>query len=614
MNFLSITPWPIGLSPPSFSFIWTVGVQFFEGLLDGTLGVAKTYLYEICPPKFHSLAFSIIGMPFSVTHFVGPVLGGFLACPATRFPMFDKPLFKQFPYLLPCAVVACLQLILLIVGCIFLGESLDKKPKADYISLTQMSNHEVGEEDKEKPHRELLRDRLVLMPCALYALFALAHICCDQLLPLLLVSDSQHGGYNFDAAEISIVLTVGHIYSTAAQATLNPFLASKFTYKTVYMWGVALYAVGIVMLPSMVDITGAITSQEVLKVSNQTANSSGVTLNFTADSEYLLVSPSVTESHIQPTVRSRQPHEVANQTANSSDFTLTSKADSAYLSTSAPVTESYIHPISQRSSTSPLYVVVTKELNTTVERPLTGQCRLAGDRRRTSQHSASEVPARVWGPLLSVIMMMEQGKTLTYLAAIVMVGNAGVQTTRGTVNGIAQTLAALSRLVGPAVSANLFAWTTDNGMSWPMDHHLTFYLLTVLCLLVMFLCTRLPASCNLPRPAPGRDGPTVSGGGEREEEEEEEEGNTADKLNAPFRKSGSKTWIGGVDDKDDFETNHLLPSVSGGEEREAEEEEEEAIEDELRKPLRKSDNKTWINGVDDKDDFETNYLLASNNS
>ncbi|XP_078602625.1 uncharacterized protein LOC144876815 isoform X3 [Branchiostoma floridae x Branchiostoma japonicum] len=602
----------------SFSFLWTVGVQFFEGLLNGTLGVAKTYLYEICPPKFHSLAFSIFGMPFSVAHFVGPVLGGFLACPATRFPMFDKPLFKQFPYLLPCVVVACLQLVLLIVGCIFLGESLDKKPKVDYISLTQMSNHEVAEEDKEQPHRQqesicrLLKDRLVLLPCALYALFALVTISCDQMLPLLLVSDSQHGGYNFDAAEISIILTVGHMYSTAAHATLNPFLASKFSYKTVYLWGVALYAVGIVLLPSMVDITGAITSQELHKFANQTANSSGVTLNFRTDSEYLLVSPPVAESYIQPTLRSRQPHEVANLTG--SDFTLTSKADSAYLSTSAPVTESYIHPAPQRSSTSPLYTVTTTELNTTVARPVTGQCRLAGDRRRTSQHAASEAPARVWGPLLSVIVMMEQGKTLTYLAAIVMVGNAGVQTTRGTVNGIAQTLAALSRLVGPAASANLFAWTTDNGMSWPMDHHLTFYLLTVLCLLVMFLCTRLPASSNLPRPAQGRDGPTVSGGGEREGEEEE---GTIEELRTHFRKSDNKTWIDGVDDKDDFETNHLLPSVSGGEEREGEEEgeeEEEAIEDELRTPFRKSDNKTWIDGVDDKDDFETNHLLPSNNT
>ncbi|XP_035674766.1 uncharacterized protein LOC118414675 [Branchiostoma floridae] len=143
------------------------------------------------------------------------------------------------------------------------------------------------------------------------------------------------------------------------------------------MLGVAMYAVGIVLLPSMVDITGAITS-----------------------------------------------HQVANQTANSTDFTLNFTADSAYLSVSPPVTES---PTVRSSSASPLYdAAATTELNTTVASPVTGQCRLAGHRRRTSQHPASEVPARVWGPLLSVLVVMEQGKNLAYLASIVMVGNAGV--------------------------------------------------------------------------------------------------------------------------------------------------------------------------------------------
>ncbi|XP_078692929.1 uncharacterized protein LOC144922758 isoform X2 [Branchiostoma floridae x Branchiostoma belcheri] len=379
----------------SFSFLWTVGVMFFEGLLNGTLGVSKTYLYEICPPKFHSVAFSAVWIPCAVAHFVGPSLGGFLACPATRFQTFDKPFFKQFPYLLPCAVAACAQFCILIGSCFLLDESLQKSPKDEYIDLTEMSSQDVPE-DTGKRHEDstisLLRDRLVLTPCALYALFALAAIFYWQ-------------------------------------ATLNPYIASKFTYKTVFLSGVVLYAVGIILLPSMVNITGAVRSQQLL----QTANSSDLTLNFTA----------------APTL--------------------------------PPVTESYIQP--------------TTEMNATV----TGQCRLAGDRRKTSQHPASELPARVWGPLLSVALLIEQGISQTYLAVIVMIGNAGVQSNRGTVNGIAQTLAALSRLVGPAVSANLFAWTTDNGLPWPLDHHLSFYLVAVLCILVVVLCASLPASSNLPR-------------------------------------------------------------------------------------------------------------------
>ncbi|XP_078692930.1 uncharacterized protein LOC144922758 isoform X3 [Branchiostoma floridae x Branchiostoma belcheri] len=343
----------------SFSFLWTVGVMFFEGLLNGTLGVSKTYLYEICPPKFHSVAFSAVWIPCAVAHFVGPSLGGFLACPATRFQTFDKPFFKQFPYLLPCAVAACAQFCILIGSCFLLDESLQKSPKDEYIDLTEMSSQDVPE-DTGKRHEDstisLLRDRLVLTPCALYALFALAAIFYWQLLPLLLVSDSQHGGYNFDAAEVSIVLTTLAIYSAVNHATLNPYIASKFTYKTVFLSGVVLYAVGIILLPSMVNITGAVRSQQLL----QTANSSDLTLNFTA----------------APTL--------------------------------PPVTESYIQP--------------TTEMNATV----TGQCRLAGDRRKTSQHPASELPARVWGPLLSVALLIEQGISQTYLAVIVMIGNAGV--------------------------------------------------------------------------------------------------------------------------------------------------------------------------------------------
>ncbi|XP_019646347.1 PREDICTED: probable peptide/nitrate transporter At3g43790 isoform X1 [Branchiostoma belcheri] len=437
----------------SFSFLWTVGVMFFEGLLNGKLGVAKTYLYEICPPKFHSFAFSVVGLPSSVAQFVGPSLGGFLACPATRFQTFDKPVFKQFPYLLPCAVAACAQFCILIGGCFLLGESLEKSPKDEYIDLTEVSSRDAPEDKDKRPRQEestcsLLRDRLVLIPCALYALLALVTICNNQMLPLLLVSDSQHGGYNFDAAEISIVSTTHAIYSAVTHVTITPYIASKFTYKTVFLSGVVLYAVGIILLPSMVNITGAVRSQQLL----QTANSSDLTLNFTAAPGQFSTSPLGTESYIQPTT----------------------------------------------------------EMNATV----TGQCRLAGDRRKTSQHKASDLPARVWGPLLLVLTVMEQGSTQSYLAVIVMVGNAGVQSNRGTVNGIAQTLAALSRLVGPAVSANLFAWTTDNGLPWPLDHHLSFYLVAVLCILVAVLCASLPASSNLPR----ADSLTVSEEGDRREE------------------------------------------------------------------------------------------------
>ncbi|XP_078669282.1 uncharacterized protein LOC144910269 isoform X1 [Branchiostoma floridae x Branchiostoma belcheri] len=478
----------------SFSFAWAVGVQFFGGFLNGNLGVAKTYLYEICSPRFHSLAFSIIWILPSAARFVGPVLGGFLACPATRFHSFSQPFFKQFPYMLPCTVVAVLLLFILIGGCIFLDESLHKKPEDEYITLSPISPADGTEHDKEKHPRpqdstcSLLGDRLVLIPCALYALFALTEICAfQQLLPLLLVSDSQHGGYNFDSAEISIVLTTTAIYSLVTQATLIPFMASKMPYKTLYVSGVVLYAAGVALLPSMVNITGPIKGPLLSTVLNQTANSTDIPLNFTEN-----------------------PY-----------------------------------------PTLPALV----EMNVTA-RPVTGQCQIAGDRRQTSQVPASEVPARVWGPLLFFCMLLEQASCQAYMAAIVMVGNAAFQSSRGTVNGIAQTLAALSRLVGPAVSANLFAWTTDNGLPWPLDHHMSFYLLVVSCLLMAFLCTRLPAASNLPRAAAGNGGQAWP----EEHSGRTEAGDDEEKQSIHVQTSEDKTWIEGIDDEDDFETDQLLTS------------------------------------------------------
>ncbi|KAI8502408.1 hypothetical protein Bbelb_199960 [Branchiostoma belcheri] len=461
----------------SFSFPWTVCVLFLEGLFNGTVVVAKTYLYE------------------------GPTLGGFLSCPATRFEVFDIPLFKQFPYLLPCAVVACLQFCILIVGCLFLTESLGKKLKEEYIDLTEVStdSEEDGEKRQEDSIMGILRDRLVLISCVVYAVFALASICINQtLLALLLVSDPDHGGYSFGPAEVSVVLTTIAVYGTVTKASINPYIASKFTYKTVYVIGLVLYAVGISLLPSMSGITGvgAVASR---KLSNQTASSSDFTLNFTTAERISTTSPQV-------------------------------------------MTESYI----QKAA----------EMNTTAARPLPGQCRIADDKEETSQRPASDLLARVWAPLLFVVLVMEQGRAFSFLAGMVLVGNASVQSNRGTINSIAQILASLMRLAGPVTSANLFAWSNDNetggatvflqpmihcsqshvcylrdvteavdgsfldkdwsctvenlGLPWPLDHHLGFYVVAVLCLLMAVLCASLPASINKPRVA--LDSPTASEG------------------------------------------------------------------------------------------------------
>ncbi|KAI8493792.1 hypothetical protein Bbelb_281390 [Branchiostoma belcheri] len=237
-----------------------------------------------------------------------------------------------------------------------------------------------------------------------------------------------------------------------ARATLTPYIASKISYKTLFVTGLVLYALGISLLPSMTSISG-LEAMTTRKVSNQTAQSSDLMQNFTTGECSSTAYPQV-------------------------------------------MTEGYTQ--------------TAAEINATVERPLTGQCRLEGHKRETSQPPVSNALPWVWGPLLSVVLLMEQGRSFSFLASMVLVGNSGVQSNRGTINSIAQTMASLLKLLGPAVSANLFAWTSDNGLPWPLDHHLVFYVAAVLCLLMAVLCASLTASINNPRVA--LDSPTASGG------------------------------------------------------------------------------------------------------
>ncbi|XP_035687826.1 uncharacterized protein LOC118423731 isoform X2 [Branchiostoma floridae] len=85
---------------------------------------------------------------------------------------------------------------------------------------------------------------------------------------------------------------------------------------------------------------------------------------------------------------------------------------------------------------------------------------------------------------------------VSVLGVVVMVDQPAF---RGSTNGIAQSMTVLVRLLGPLVFGNLFAWSSDNGLPWPLSYHLSFNMVGLLSLLAAFLCTRLPDSINCKR-------------------------------------------------------------------------------------------------------------------
>ncbi|XP_035689882.1 probable peptide/nitrate transporter At3g43790 [Branchiostoma floridae] len=124
----------------SFSFAWAVFALFLGGLLRGNLGIVKTYLYEVCPEKMHSVAFAVVSVASGLAYVVGPTVGGFLSCPATRFSSLDTSIFRRFPYLLPCITSMLVACVGLLVGFLFLEETKGRGRKGDQITTAEEIN------------------------------------------------------------------------------------------------------------------------------------------------------------------------------------------------------------------------------------------------------------------------------------------------------------------------------------------------------------------------------------------------------------------------------------------------------------------------------------------
>jgi len=99
------------------SHFWlTVIIRFFWGMLNGNIGVAKTYLAEICDDSNLPKAMSYFGVVGGIGRTIGPIIGGFLSLPADKYHIFKNTIFETYPYSLPSLIISNLCLIVFIIS------------------------------------------------------------------------------------------------------------------------------------------------------------------------------------------------------------------------------------------------------------------------------------------------------------------------------------------------------------------------------------------------------------------------------------------------------------------------------------------------------------------
>ncbi|KAI9691960.1 MAG: hypothetical protein M1820_009668 [Bogoriella megaspora] len=105
------------------------------GLLNGNIGVLQTTVAEVVTVEAHRpRAYSIMPFVWCLGSIIGSGLGGTLANSAKSYPaVFQQgSIFERFPYLLPNMVCAVVVILSLLVGILFLEETLeDKKSRRD---------------------------------------------------------------------------------------------------------------------------------------------------------------------------------------------------------------------------------------------------------------------------------------------------------------------------------------------------------------------------------------------------------------------------------------------------------------------------------------------------
>lgn len=83
-----------------------------------------------------------------------------------------------------------------------------------------------------------------------------------------------------------------------------------------------------------------------------------------------------------------------------------------------------------------------------------------------------------------------------FTSIMVSINNSVSKKSLSLVNGIAQSLASLTRAVGPVLCGLIWQYSLKNGLGYPLNYHFVFIVLSALTLVGYFVATRIPRSVN----------------------------------------------------------------------------------------------------------------------
>ncbi|KAF9453688.1 MFS general substrate transporter [Macrolepiota fuliginosa MF-IS2] len=201
----------------STTFWMVVVSRCILGGLNSNLGIMKTAVGEMADDTNRADAFALMSVPWAAGMSLGPLIGGSLSDPHTHFPhIFSGKLWKDFPYLLPCAIIVLTSFLAFLVAFVHLRETLPHKHNTanspESTSMTTRSQLPL-------PLRTLITSR-VLLSISNYFVLSFLTMAYLAIQPLFLAMPLSIGGLALEPMQIGSILGFYGFHNAFVQALL----------------------------------------------------------------------------------------------------------------------------------------------------------------------------------------------------------------------------------------------------------------------------------------------------------------------------------------------------------------------------------------------------------
>jgi MFS family permease len=211
-----------------------------NGLINGNLPVAKTYLGEVTDKTNQAQSYTIFAMSWGIGIVLGPVIGGLLAMPTTKYhwpSWFMKSTLEKYPFLLCNLATAFFYFVTFVLCFFFMTETVQKKPQTSSIFRSVYTSF-----------ISIVTNKTPMLASAFFAIHCFMVIIFVEVFPLWAITPHSQAGLSFGTNEIGLILSVGGAFGVAVQILTFKPLTTKITYKQLLMYYVLGMAVLMVLI------------------------------------------------------------------------------------------------------------------------------------------------------------------------------------------------------------------------------------------------------------------------------------------------------------------------------------------------------------------------------